>query len=184
MLSRRSLADADDLETLTDLAAYINAGMTFKLAGSEEFFTTPDALPAFKKIYGFELKPERLVVLSLGDTAATESAAADGTQGERRHGFRHRRRVGGIRIGGLGRTISTPQPVYAPAPMVRGAVYEQYPELSTTLDPVFATLDLVTLQTWNARVDVEGRDAAAVVTEYLKSRASCRNPLEYYKYVQ
>ena len=166
----KSLADANNLRTLTDLAAYINAGKNFKLAGSEEFFATPDALPAFKKTYGFELKPEQLVVLSLGDTAATEKAAADGTQGV--NAGMAFGTDGGLAALGLITLEDNKhaQPVYAPAPLVRGAVYEQYPELSTILDPVFATLDLVTLQTLNARVDVEGRDAAAVVTEYLKSK--------------
>jgi len=38
------------------------------------------------------------------------------------------------------------------------------------LDPVFATLDLATLRTLNAKVQFEGRNAAAVAQEYLRSK--------------
>lgn len=166
----KTLATAQNLKTLEDLAAYINRGGNFKLAGSEEFFTTPDALPAFKSTYGFNLKADQLVVLSLGGTAATEKAAAEGTGGvNAAMAFGTDGDLAALGLVAL-EDNKKAQPVYAPAPIVRGAVFEKYPELATILDPVFRTLDLVTLQTLNAKVQVEGRDAAVVVQEYLKSK--------------
>ena len=38
------------------------------------------------------------------------------------------------------------------------------------LEPVFASLDLTTLQTLNARIAVEGQDAKQVAAAYLKEK--------------
>ena len=61
------------------------------------------------------------------------------------------------------------QPVYEPAPRVRGEIIDQYPEIANILDPVFESLDLETLQTLNARITVEGQNATDVASEYLTS---------------
>jgi osmoprotectant transport system substrate-binding protein len=62
------------------------------------------------------------------------------------------------------------QIVYAPAPVIREAILQEYPEIRTALDPVFATLTLDTLQKLNAEIAVNGQQAAAVATSYLKSQ--------------
>ena len=71
-----SLADTEGLATLDDLASYLNAGGEFKIACSEEFVTSPVALPAFQAAYGFELTEDQLLTLAGGNTAQTEQAAA------------------------------------------------------------------------------------------------------------
>ena len=53
----KALADKENLKSLDDFAAYVNRGGTIKLIGSEEFVTSPAALPAFEKAYGFTLTP-------------------------------------------------------------------------------------------------------------------------------
>jgi osmoprotectant transport system substrate-binding protein len=62
------------------------------------------------------------------------------------------------------------QIVYAPAPVVREPVLQQYPEIAAVLDPVFATLTLETLQKLNADIAVDGQDAGSVAVAFLKSR--------------
>ena len=62
------------------------------------------------------------------------------------------------------------QVVYAPAPVVREAVFERHPEITKLLDPVFASLTLETLQRLNAKIAVDGEDAGAVAVSYLKSQ--------------
>ena len=62
------------------------------------------------------------------------------------------------------------QIVYAPAPVVRQAVLQQYPRIQALLDPVFASLTLETLQKLNAEIAVDGLDAGAVALSYLKSK--------------
>ena len=61
------------------------------------------------------------------------------------------------------------QIVYAPAPVVRETVLEQHPEIRTTLDPVFQSLTLQTLQRLNAEIAVDGQEAKTVAVSYLKS---------------
>jgi osmoprotectant transport system substrate-binding protein len=61
------------------------------------------------------------------------------------------------------------QPVYQPAPIIREAVLTQYPQIKDLLAPVFAKLDLVTLQTLNGRIQVGGEPAKAVAVDWLKS---------------
>lgn len=166
----KSLADQEGLVSLDDFAAYVNRGGYVKLIASEEFVTSPVALPAFLEAYGFSLRQDQLVVLAGGNTAQTEKAAAEGTDGVNAamaYGTDGDLAVLGLVLLTDPRNV---QPVYEPCPIVRGAVYEQYPELSGILDPVFEGLDLVALQTLNARIAVEGRNAADVAREYLVSK--------------
>ena len=62
------------------------------------------------------------------------------------------------------------QPVYEPAPIIRKSVLDKYPEIEKILDPVFASLDLVTLQSLNSKIAVEGQNAKDVAEGYLKSK--------------
>ena len=62
------------------------------------------------------------------------------------------------------------QPVYQPAPIVREAVLQEHPNLAEILQPIFASLDLTTLQELNGRVQLGGEPARAVAEEYLTSK--------------
>jgi len=166
----KTMAVSNNLKTMDDLASYIDKGGVFKLAASEEFLTSAVALPAFESAYGFSLRSDQQVVVSTGGTATTEKAAADGTSGVNAamaFGTDGNLSALGLVVLEDNRHV---QPYYAPAPIVRGIVFDKYPELETILDPVFATLDLLTLQTLNAKIQVEGHDAATVARDYLKSK--------------
>jgi len=162
-----SLADSEGLKTLDDLATYLNAGGEFKIACSEEFVTSPPALPTFQEAYGFELSDDQLLVLAGGNTAQTEQAAAQGTDG-----------VNAAMAYGTDGSLSAlnlvvltdprgAQPVYEPAPIVRAEVFEAYPEMADVLAPAFKSMTLETLQTLNAKIAFEGQDARDVALEYL-----------------
>ncbi len=162
------LSEEYGLKSLEDLAEYVNNGEYFKLIGSEEFVTSEVALPAFQEAYGFQLSSEQLIVVASGDTAQTQKAAYDGTDG-----------VNAAMAYGTDGSISAfdlvilsdpkgAQPVYEPAPIKRKSVYEEYPEISQILEPVFDSLDLVTLQTLNGKIAVEGLNAQDVASEYLR----------------
>jgi len=62
-------------------------------------------------------------------------------------------------------------PVYQPAPIIREAVLNKYPQIKDLLAPVFAKLDLTTLQTLNGRIQVGGEAAKAVAIDWLKQNA-------------
>ena len=166
----KSLADEENLSSLDDFAAYVNSGGYVKLIGSEEFVTSPAALPAFQQAYGFTLTQDQVLTVSSGDTAQTEKAAAQGTGG-----------VNAAMAYGTDGSLSAfdlvvlsdprgVQPVYEPAPIVRGEINDRYPEIATILAPVFKSLDLVTLQTLNGKIAVEGQHAADVAKAYLTEK--------------
>jgi len=164
---RKDVADADNLASMDDLAAYIGAGGAFKLAASAEFVESPAALPAFQTAYGFSLKPDQMLVLAGGDTSATIRAAAEQTSGV------NAAMVYGTdgAIAALGLVVMTDskgaQAVYEPAPTIRKPVLDANPQIRDLLDPVFASLDATTLQGLNARIQVDGEDISAVAKAYL-----------------
>jgi osmoprotectant transport system substrate-binding protein len=167
---RKDVVDSNKLKTLSDFGKWVGGGGTVKLAASSEFVNSEAALPAFQKAYDFKMKPEQLIVLSGGDTAATIKAAAEQTSGANAamvYGT-----DGGIAPSGLVvmEDDKGVQPVYAPAPIIREQVLKENPKIAEILKPVFASLDLTTLQGLNARVQVGGEAAKAVATDYLKSK--------------
>ncbi len=167
---RGDLAKSAGLATMSDFGRYASGGGRVKLAGSEEFVNSPAALPAFQKAYGFALKPDQLLVLAGGNTAVTEKAAADGTDGVNAamaYGTDGQLAAFGLVVLADDKGV---QPVYEPAPLVRTAVLDRHPEIRTLLAPVFAALDLVTLQNLNGAIAVDGRNPADVAGTWLKSK--------------
>jgi osmoprotectant transport system substrate-binding protein len=165
---RKDMADENSLKTLTDFGKFVTGGGEVKLAASSEFVNSAAALPAFQTTYGFALKPEQLITLSGGDTAATIAAAANQTNDANAamvYGT-----DGGIAPSGLVvlEDDKGVQPVYQPAPIIREAVLKEHPDIETVLKPVFEKLDLVTLQELNGRVQVGGEPAKAVAEDFLK----------------
>ena len=168
--ARKDVADGNKVYTLEDFARYVNEGGKVKLAGSEEFVNSAAALPAFQEAYGFTLRKDQLLTLSGGNTAQTEKAAAQGVNGVN---FAMAYGTDG-QLAALGLVVlkdtKAVQPVYEPAPIVRKEILDRYPGIAPILKPVFESLDLVTLQTLNARIQVEGIDAREVARGYLKEK--------------
>ncbi|WP_411033581.1 ABC transporter substrate-binding protein [Shinella sp. BYT-45] len=165
---RKDVAEPNKLVTLTDFGKYVSEGGQVVLAASSEFVNSAAALPAFQTTYNFTLKPEQLITLSGGDTAATIAAAANQTNGANAamvYGT-----DGGIAPSGLVvlEDDKGVQPVYQPSPIIREAVLKANPQIEEILKPVFEKLDLVTLQDLNGRVQVGGEPAKAVAEDFLK----------------
>ncbi len=161
------VAEQNDLSTMSEFGAWVAGGGEVKLAASTEFVSSPAVLPAMQETYGFTLSPDQTVILSGGDTAATIQAAARGTSG-----------VNAAMVygtdGGVGATglvvmedDKGVQPVYEPTPIVRAEVLEEYPSIPEVLNPIFAGLDMATLQKLNGRIQVGGEPAEAVARDYL-----------------
>ncbi|MDH4989752.1 ABC transporter substrate-binding protein [Aquamicrobium lusatiense] len=165
---RKDVAEANSLMTLSDFGKYVSDGGQVVLAASSEFVNSAAALPAFQTTYGFTLKPEQLITLSGGDTAATIAAAANQTNGANAamvYGT-----DGGIAPSGLVvlEDDKHVQPVYQPAPVIREEVLKRNPQIGELLKPVFEKLDLTTLQDLNGRVQVGGEPVKAVAEDFLK----------------
>jgi osmoprotectant transport system substrate-binding protein len=167
---RDDLPGFPERKCVDDLAAWLRDGGRFRLAASAEFVESAAALPAFEETYGFHLRSDQLLTLSGGNTAATLRAAAEGISGVN----------AGMAYGTDGELAALglvalcddkgAQIVYAPAPVAREAVLKEHPEIAAALDPVFANLSLETLQRLNARIAVNGGEAAAVARDWLRSR--------------
>ena len=167
---RRDVADANKLKTMEDFAKWVGSGGKAKVAASAEFVESPAALPSFQQTYGFALKPDQMLILAGGDTAATIRAAAEQTSG-----------VNTAMVYGTDGAIAAldlvvladtkgAQMVYEPAPTVRAAVLTANPKIADLLNPVFGSLDAETLRGLNAKISVDGQDQKQVATDYLKSK--------------
>lgn len=163
------VAEENDLSTMSDFGRWVADGGKVTLAASTEFVSSPSVLPAMQETYGFQLGQDQTVILSGGDTAATIQAAARGTSG-----------VNAAMVygtdGGVGATglvvmedDKGVQPVYEPAPIVRGEVLEEYPAIADVLNPIFEGLDMTTLQKLNGRIQVAGEASEAVARDHLTS---------------
>jgi osmoprotectant transport system substrate-binding protein len=167
---RRDLAQHDHLLTMSEFARYANGGGYIKLAASAEFVESPSALPAFEASYGFRLTDQQLLTLSGGNTSATLRAAAEGMSGvDAAMAYGTDGAIAALGLVAL-EDDEGAQIVYAPAPVIREAVLQQYPQIAGLLDPVFASLTLATLQRLNAEIAVDGEDAGAVAVSFLKSK--------------
>jgi osmoprotectant transport system substrate-binding protein len=109
------------------------------------------------------------VVLSGGNTAQTEKAVADGTQGVN---FGMAYGTDGA-LADLGLTVleddKGAQLVYWPVPIIREDRLSEYPEIETALAPAFQALTIEKLQELNARIQVNGESAETVAREFLTS---------------
>jgi osmoprotectant transport system substrate-binding protein len=164
---RKDLAEEQGLSSLADLADFLRSGGEFKLAASEEFVTREDVLPAFEKSYGFELSEDQLLTFSSGNTAQTELAAANKTNGvNAAMAYGTDGQLAALGLVVLD-DVNNVMPVYRPAPLVRKEVLEEAPEIENILEPVFARLDRETLQRLNSRIAVEGLAAEKVAEDFL-----------------
>lgn len=165
---KKDFAEENGLKTMSDLTEYHKAGKPVKIAASDEFFNNPDAWPAFQKEYQIELTDDQKVTFSGGNTAQTEKAVAEGTDGVN---FGMAYGTDGA-LADLGLIVleddKEAQLVYWPTPVIRKETLEQYPEIEQTLAPVFEGLTLERLQELNARIQVNGEKAEDVARDYLE----------------
>ena len=167
----RPLARANHLATLADLARYLAGGGKLRLIASSEFVESPAALPTFEAAYGFHLRASQLLVLSGGDTSATERAAAEGISGvDATMAYGTDAALALLPLVLLGDPKSA-ETVYAPTPVVRRAVLDRVPGMAAWLRPVFARLTAPVLQHLAARIVADGVPAATVAADFLAGRA-------------
>jgi len=164
---KKEFAEKNNLKTMSDFAAYVQGGGTVKLAASDEFFNNPDAFPAFASTYGIELEDSQKVIFSGGNTAQTEKAVADGTEGVN---FGMAYGTDGA-LADLGLTVleddKGAQLVYWPVPIIREDTLTKFPEIEAALAPAFQALTIEKLQELNARIQVNGESAETVAADFL-----------------
>ncbi len=134
-----------------------------KIAASSEFTESAGALPAFEKAYGFKISSDQVLVLSGGDTAATEQAAASGTSGVNAamaYGTDGQLAALGLVVM---RDTKNVQLVFEPAPLIRKEVLDAHPEIAGLLAPVF--------QVAHARNAASGSTRGSRLTARMRDRS-------------
>ena len=164
---RRAFAEEHGLKTIGDLAGYINAGKPVKLIAASSFVENVKGLIGFEEAYGFRLKADQLIILASGNTAEMLKALYEERDG-----------VNVSLVYGTDGTLeemdlvmledpeSIP-PVYLPAPVLRGELHREYPQIAEILEPLFLSLTLETLRSLNAQVVFGDKAAKDVAAEYL-----------------
>lgn len=161
LMMRRSDAEALDISTISDLAAYVNDNpgeLTF--ASGAEFQERPDGLPGVEATYGFEFQnviqmDVGLTYLALyeGDVDVAMGFATDG-------------RISAFDLVNLEDDLYF-FPVYNVAPTLRQSFVDQHPEVVDVLNGIAPLLDTETMQRLNYEVDGEHRDVEEVAHEWL-----------------
>jgi len=159
-------AEENGLETVADLAEYVNAGNEVLVATNDEFATRPDGIESFEVTYGFEFSDEQLAVQAGAIPAQTLQTLNEDDSVNI-----------GMAYGTAGSLVAydmilledpdNAQPIYANAPVFREEAIVANPEIIEILTPVFAPLDNATQQSLNAAVDVDGLAPEDVARDFL-----------------
>ncbi|MGB6602951.1 MAG: glycine betaine ABC transporter substrate-binding protein [Steroidobacteraceae bacterium] len=166
---REDVARANTLRTMSDFGRWVARGGRVMLVCSAEF-ANAGTLRSLERTYGFTLRSDQMIVLAGGETSATITAAAAGTNGANTamvYGT-----DGGIVAAHL-RVLEDDrhdQPVYAPVPVIRATVLAQYPQIAGIVKPLMQSFTTGTLQQLNARVQIDGESEESVAADYLKAR--------------
>jgi len=172
---RRDFAEENGIESLQDLANFINEGNPVTLVSGDEFPSRPDGLPAFEETYGFDLSADQIIEIAGGTTAQTEQALAEGTNDANiGMAFATDGALSAFDLVVFDDVLGA-QAVFQPAPVFRGEVIRANPQIASILNPIFVTLDAFALQELNARVDVDGENPADVARSYLEANGFIGN---------
>jgi len=168
----RQWSEENGITSLPEFAEYVREGNYVKVATGDEFAQRPDGIPSFERTYDFEFEDDELLIIAGGTPAQTEQALAEGANDVNvamAYG------TDGALMAYDFIVLSDPegaQPVFQPGPVFRLEVIEAFegtePSIAEVLEPIFATFDEVTLQTMNARVEVDGESPDAVAQSYLQ----------------
>jgi osmoprotectant transport system substrate-binding protein len=162
-----AFAEENGIYTVVDFADYVNDGGDVYMATGDEFAQRPDGVPSFEETYGFDLTEDQMLIIAGATPAQTEQALNEGANNV--NVAMAYATDGALKAYNFV-VLEDPfgaQPVYAPTPVIRGEILRAHPEISGILNPIFGALDNVTLQTLNARVEVDGEDPRSVVESWL-----------------
>lgn len=166
----KDFAEQNNIADMKDFADYVNGGGTVKLICSASFAENELGLVGYEKAYGFKLDKNQLIILNHGNTAEMLKALYESTDGVNASlVYGTDGSLDNMNMIALDDPIGVP-PVYLPAPVVRGKVIEDYPEIKELFTDVFESLTKETLQTLNAKVAFGGEDPKVVARDYLREK--------------
>lgn len=166
LMMRKREAEKLGIKSISDLGAYVSKNpdkLIFALGA--EFWERPDGFKGLMKTYNFNLPIKQVKKMSMGLTyqalqkKLVNSAAGFATDG---------------RIAAFGFVNLVDDkfffPVYNPAPVVRKAILDKYPEIEGLLKPIADNLTTEEMQQLNKAVDVDHKQVHAVAMDWLKSK--------------
>lgn len=155
-------------DTMTKLAAYLNANPSTKLCLQSEFLTRPAGLPALTAVYGFPAK-DKLQVTSEKESIALQDVAAHPDRCEVAQGFGTDANIAALNL-----TIIKDDKKALPNDSLSltmlKSVLDNHSDLAglvRKITDVFTTQDSIDLQ---KSIDVDKKDEVVVCTDYLKSK--------------
>ncbi|NLX14641.1 MAG: ABC transporter permease subunit [Phycisphaerales bacterium] len=160
MAVRAEQAEEQGWEVINDL---VTADVSLRGGFTSEFIERSDGYPGLRRAYGLELAS----VIDL-DPGLMYQALASG-QVDVISGFATDGRIVAYKLRVLedDRAFSPP---YHAAPVVRGEVLREHPELRAVLMPLAGTISNAAMRKLNHAVDVEGKRPALVAREWLDQR--------------
>lgn len=167
---RSEAADELGVEKMSDFKTLVEENSEdATVCVGEEFTARGDGLPGVEKTYDFKFPKDNVIKI---DEGLIYTETDKGVEGGGKCNFGEVFITDG-RIQANDLTVIEDDksffPKYNPALNVRQEAYEKHgDELEDVFEPIAEKLDNETLQTLNARVDVEGVPAEAVAEEWLK----------------
>jgi len=164
LMMEESKANDLGIESISDLADYINDGGDASLCTDQEFYARPDGFKGVEDLYGFEFNEDQVITM---DPGLTYKALQDG-QCQVAMGFATDGRIPAFGFMNL-KDDKQFFPVYNPAPVVREEVMDEYPEIEDVLEPVAEALTTEKMMELNKRVDIDNEAPADVACDFLTS---------------
>jgi osmoprotectant transport system substrate-binding protein len=150
------------LNSISELAAALNAGKELTVAGGVQFISRPDGLPGLEKAYGFKYPRPLIKQMDAGLTyQALKAGQVD---------------IGTVystdgRVQALNLLILKDDknffPSYALVPVIRKDTLDKYPQLAQLMNALSAKLDDSTMRKLNASIDVDKRSIEQVAHDFL-----------------
>lgn len=164
LMMEKERAKSLGIETISDLAEYINNGAEdLVLITNIEFFErTEDGVPGVESVYGFEFDRDKMKFVTTG---LTYDALKNG-DGDVAMGFATDGRIPAFGFINL-KDDKGFFPIYNPAPTIRPEIIEAYPEIPDIIKAVSAKLDDDTLAKLNKKVDMDREEPEDVVHDFL-----------------
>lgn len=164
LIMRETDAMEKGIETISDLAAYINDNPgELDLGCNEVFYEREDGIRGLEETYGFEFGMDSITFLGTG---LYYSALREG-EVDVAEGFGTDGRILAFELS----IIEDDQdffPVYNPAPIVRGEILDAYPEIEGILKDLTDLLDHDTLTMLNEEVDLHEIEPEEVAENFLR----------------
>ncbi len=164
LLMKEEQAKKMGIKTLSDLAAAVNEDPDkIDFALNAEFYARPDGYRPLQKAYDFKFPRRNIKKMQSG---LIYTALKDG-QIDVGLGFATDGRIKGFDLVVL-EDDKNYFPVYNPAPVVKKATADKYPELEGIFEALGEKLDTAAMTELNYQVDIEHKDVKEAATDFLK----------------